>query len=63
MDRRPDSLVGAAPANVPGHGGVDILIARIFIFFEERDSLHDLVSGSIRIAAPESPPTLFVRDA
>ena len=42
MDRRTNFLVGAAPANVACHGGVDIRIAGIGVFIEQGDGGHDL---------------------
>ena len=42
MDRFPDAWIGAAAADVSAHGGVDQLVVRIRVRFEERRGGHDL---------------------
>src|SRR3979411_3048431 len=49
MNCRANALVGSAAANVARHSRVDILIARILVFFQQGDSLHDL--SSLAVAA------------
>ena len=38
MDRRADPLISAAAANISGHGFIDILVARIFVFRQQHGS-------------------------
>src|SRR5580658_552231 len=47
MNRRANSLISSAAADVARHGDVDILIARIFVFLEQRDRLHDLAGLTV----------------
>ena len=35
VDRGPDALIGAAAADVPGHGGVDVGVGRVGIAGEQ----------------------------
>src|ERR1700690_47615 len=41
MNRRPNALIGAAAADISGHGRVDILVAGMLVVLEQRDGLHD----------------------
>jgi hypothetical protein len=42
MDRLADARIGAAPTEVPGHGGIDVRVARSRLGCEQRGRRHDL---------------------
>src|SRR2546427_729698 len=46
LDSRADSHIGAAPTDVPRHGGVDIAIGRVGLGREQRRRGHDLAGRS-----------------
>src|SRR6266436_3078439 len=47
LDSRADSHIGAAPADVPRHGGVDVAIGRVGVGREQRSRGHDLAGLAI----------------
>src|SRR5437879_5720957 len=47
LDSRADSHIGAAPTDVPRHGGVDIVIGRVGLGREQRRRGHDLAGLAI----------------
>src|SRR6266853_2401682 len=47
LDSRADSHIGAAPTDVPRHGGVDIVIGRVGVGREQRRGGHDLAGLAI----------------
>src|SRR5438128_10597580 len=47
LDSRADSHIGAAPTDVPRHGGVDVAIGRVGVGREQRRRGHDLAGLAI----------------
>src|ERR1700731_665226 len=60
MNRGPDPLIGAAAADIAGHGRVDILVGGILVVLKKCDRLPDLARLAVAaLRYPDLPPRLL----